>query len=144
MDARRGVAVQQRGDDRSHLRHAPPLRRRRPDVGRDTYLNGHGRMVGRLFDLVTIVDGRGPEFDIGELTTYLNDAILIAPSMLLGPATTWREVDDDSFDVTLTDAGRSVTGRVFVDKRGAPNDFSTTDRFADLPDGLVRAEWRTP
>jgi hypothetical protein len=33
---------------------------------------------------------------------------------------------------------------VFVDDRGAPNDFSTTDRYADLPGGLVRAEWRTP
>ena len=115
-----------------------------PMIGRDTYLGGHGRMVGKLFDLVTIVDGRGEEFDIGELTTYLNDAILIAPSMLLGPGTTWREVDDHSFDVTLTDAGRSVTGRVFIDEMGAPKDFSTTDRFADLPEGLVRAEWRTP
>jgi hypothetical protein len=37
-----------------------------------------------------------------------------------------------------------VTGRVFLDDDGAPVDFSTTDRFADLPDGLVRAEWRTP
>ena len=81
-------------------------------IGCDTYLDGHGQMVGKLFGLVTIVDGRGEEFDIGELTTYLNDAILIAPSMLLGPGTTWREVDDHSFDVTLTDAGRSVTGRV--------------------------------
>ena len=53
-------------------------------------------------------------------------------------------VDDRSFDVRLTDAGRSVTARVFVDERGAPYDFSTTDRFADLPGGPVRAEWRTP
>jgi hypothetical protein len=64
--------------------------------------------------------------------------------MLLGPATSWTAVDDRSFDVTLGDAGRSVTGRVLVDDRGAPCDFSTTDRYADLPGGLVRAEWRTP
>jgi hypothetical protein len=115
-----------------------------PMIGRDTYLGGHGRMVGKLLDRFTVVDGQGDEFDIGELTTYLNDAVLLAPSMLLGPTTTWTGIDANSFDVTFRDAGRSVTGRVFVDERGAPYDFSTTDRFAALPTGLVRAEWRTP
>jgi hypothetical protein len=112
--------------------------------GRDTYLRGHGRMTGKLFGRFTVVDGHGPQFDIGELTTYLNDAIMLAPSMLLTPSTTWTDVDGHSFDVTLVDAGRSVTGRVYVDDAGAPLDFSTTDRFADLPSGLVRAQWRTP
>jgi hypothetical protein len=115
-----------------------------PMYGRDTYLRAHGRMTGKLFDRFTVVDGQGPEFDIGELTTYLNDAIMLAPSMLLMPSTKWTEVDGHSFDVTLVDAERSVTGRVFIDDTGAPFDFSTTDRFADLPSGLVRAEWRTP
>jgi hypothetical protein len=115
-----------------------------PMYGHDTYLRGHGRMTGKLFGRFTVVEGQGPEFDIGELTTYLNDAIMLAPSMLLTPSTTWTEVDGHSFDITLVDAGRSVTGRVYLDDTGAPFDFSTTDRFADLPSGLVRAEWRTP
>jgi hypothetical protein len=115
-----------------------------PMIGRDTYLGGHGRMLGALLERITVADGAGDEFDIGELTTYLDDALLVAPSMLLGSATTWRGVDDHSFDVTFTDAGRTVGARVFVDDHGAPLDVSTTDRFADLPGGLVRAEWRTP
>lgn len=115
-----------------------------PMIGRDTYVRGHGRMIGKLLDRITVADGSGEEFDIGELTTYLNDALLLAPSMLLGAATTWTDVDDHCIEVTLSDAGRTVTGRLFIDERGAPYDFSTTDRFADLPDGLVRAEWRTP
>jgi hypothetical protein len=115
-----------------------------PVVGRDTYVDGRGRMIGKLLDRVTVADGSGEEFDIGELTTYLNDAVLMAPSMLLGRATCWEAVDERSFVVSLTDAGRTVSARVFVDDRGAPYDFSTTDRFADLPGGLVRAEWRTP
>ena len=115
-----------------------------PMTGKDTYLKGHGQMLGKLVGLFTVAEGQGPEFDIGELTTYLNDAILLAPSFLLGPNTTWAEVDDESFEVTLADAGRHVTARVFVDERGAPTDFSTTDRFADLPGGLVRAKWTTP
>jgi len=73
--------------------------------------------------------GEGEEFDIGELTTYLNDALFIAPSFLLRPEVTWAEIDAVTFDVTLRDAGRSVTGRVFLDEQGAPVDFATTDRF---------------
>lgn len=115
-----------------------------PMVARDTYVRGHGRMLGKLLDLITVVDGSGEEFDIGELVTYLNDAVLLAPSMLLGPDTTWSEVDDGAFDVTLADAGHSVTGRVFIDEQGAPRDFSTTDRFAALPNGLRRSRWTTP
>ena len=123
---------------RARLGHLVPM------VARDTYVRGHGRMVGKLLDRITVVDGTGKEFDIGELVTYLNDAVLLAPSMLLGPDTTWSEVDDDAFDVMLTDAGHTVTGRVFIDARGAPRDFSTTDRFAALPKGLVRSPWTTP
>lgn len=115
-----------------------------PMIGCDTYLRGHGHMIGKLLDRFTVVDGSGEEFDVGGRTTYLNEAILLAPSMLLGPETTWTEVDARSFDVTLLDSGRSVTGRVFLDDRGAPVDFSSTDRFAALPSGLVRAEWHTP
>jgi hypothetical protein len=115
-----------------------------PLIGCDTYHDGHGRMLGKLLDRFTVADGQGEEFDIGELTTYLNDALLLAPSMLLGPTTTWAGVDEHTFDVTLHNAGHTVTGRVYLDERGAPRDFSTTDRYADLPGGLVRAEWHTP
>lgn len=118
-----------------------------PVVGRDTYVEGRGRMLIRLLDMFTIVDGRGPEYDIGELVTYLNDAVLIAPSMLLVPAVTWRAVDPGSFDVALTDHGRTVTARVAVDERGAPREFSTTDRFCADPGNpkrLTQAPWTTP
>jgi hypothetical protein len=68
----------------------------------------------------------------------------MAPSMLLRPNTSFVPVDDRSFDVTLVDAGQRVAARVFFDDDGRPVNFSTTDRYADLPGGLVRAEWTTP
>jgi hypothetical protein len=91
-----------------------------------------------------VADGSGPEFDLGELVTWLDDAVLLAPGMLLVPAVTWRHVDDDSFDVRLTDHGTTVTARVSVDEYGRVRDFSTSDRFCALPTGLVRARWTTP
>lgn len=113
-----------------------------PMVGRDTYLRGKGHMLGKLLDLLPVVDASGDEFDTGELVIWLNDLLMLAPSMLLGTAF-WTEVDDRSFDVAVTDRGHTVTGRLHVDERGAPIDFRA-DRYASLPEGLVLAPWRTP
>lgn len=119
-----------------------------PVLGRDTYLRGEGRMLIRPLDLFTAEDVKGKELDLGELVTFLNDAVLLAPSFLLGPETTWSAVDADSFDVSFAHAGQTVTGRVFLDERGAPRDFGTTDRFVQDPfdpkHALVRARWTTP
>jgi hypothetical protein len=115
-----------------------------PMFGIDTYLAGRGRMYGKVLGLVTVADGTGPEFDRGELVTYLNDALLLAPSMLLGPATEWRPVDDRAFDIDLTDAGNTVTARVLVDEAGRLVDFRTEDRWYAGVDPPVRTPWTTP
>jgi Family of unknown function (DUF6544) len=120
-----------------------------PVYGRDTYFAGHGRMLVRPLDLFTIEDGHGPEYDLGELVTYLNDGVFIAPSMLLAPGITFSAVDDRSFDVAITSRGVTATARVLLDDGGAPRDFSTDDRFCsqnpfDPKQRLVRARWTTP
>lgn len=119
-----------------------------PTVVRDTYVDGRARMLARVFDLLPIVDVARPELDVAELVTYLNDAILFAPSMLLGRSTRWTAVDDRTFDVALTDRGTTVTARVTLDESDAPIEFSTRDRFGNDPyvDGnpFVRARWTTP
>jgi hypothetical protein len=118
-----------------------------PVLGRDTYADGRGRMLIRLLDLITVGDGTGEAYDIGELVTYLNDGIMIAPTLLLVPEVRWSGVDAGSFDVALTDHGRTASARVFVDERGAPVNFETTDRFyADPKDAtrVSRCRWTTP
>jgi len=118
-----------------------------PVQGRDTYVRGKGRLLIRPLDLFTVQDGVGTEFDLGELVTWVNDAVLMAPSMLLVPAATWQEVNDTSFDIIFTDRGNTVTSRVFVDERGAVTDFHTRDRWmseAGSKDPPVRALWTTP
>jgi len=114
---------------------------------RDTYVRGCGRMLGRVFDAVSIVDVSNERMDTGELVTYLNDCVLLAPSMLLGPQTTWTPVDGGAFDVAFMDRARTVRARVFVDERGAVTDFSTMDRYASdpaAPEEMVQARWSTP
>jgi hypothetical protein len=114
-----------------------------PFHGCDGYVRGRGRMVGTLFGR-TVVHGVGPEFDHSEYVICLNDAVLLAPSMLLESAITWTAVDQNSFDITASDrGGPTITARISVDERGAPVDF-LADRYATLPDGTVLAPWHTP
>jgi hypothetical protein len=117
-----------------------------PVQGRDFYLRGRGSLVIRPLDLFTVQDMRGPELDLGELVTWLNDAVLLAPSMLLGTATTWTAVDDGAFDLALRDREHVVTARVFVDERGAVTDFHTDDRWLTPPGSQTRTRtrWTTP
>ena len=115
-----------------------------PMFGVDAYQAGHGRMQGKLLGLIRVAAGSGQAFDIGELTTYVNDALMLAPSMLLLPTVRWTAVDDRSFDVTISDRHIRATSRVFLDEHGRMVDFSTVDRWATLPGGLIRARWTTP
>ncbi|MFO0615417.1 MAG: DUF6544 family protein [Polyangiaceae bacterium] len=118
-----------------------------PMLVRDTYAEGRGHMLGRVMDAISVVDEVDDRVTTGELVTYLNDAIFLAPAMLLRPAVTWTEVDDGSFDVALTDHGRTVAARVYVDPEGRVTDFSTIDRWISLPGDpprWTRARWSTP
>ena len=115
-----------------------------PMWGWDTYRSGAGRMLGRALGLVTVADGSGPEFDVSELVTWLDDAVLMAPGMLLRVGTTWEPTGDASFRVTVLDSGHTASAEVFLDDAGRPRDVRTEDRWADLPGGLVRAPWSTP
>ena len=122
-----------------HLRIGPP-----PMTARDAYVRGQGSMAGSLFGVVPVVAGLGPEYDVSELVTYLDDLVFCAPSMLLRLPVSWHEAGDRCFDLTIRDRGHVVSARVFTDDRGAPVDFSTEDRWCDLPGGLARVRWTTP
>lgn len=110
----------------------------------DSYVAGRGRMRGRLLGLVPVADGSGPEFDVGELATWVDDVAMTAPSMLLVPAARWTPVDDRCVQLAFTDSGTTVTTRLSVDAAGRLTDVSTEDRYAALPQGVVRARWSTP
>jgi hypothetical protein len=116
-----------------------------PMTGWDTYRDGRGGLRATVLGVVRVATGSGPRFDAGEQVTWLDDALLLAPSMLLDPSVTWAVGDGaDSFRVSFTDAGRTVAAEVLVDGGGAPRDVRTDDRWADLPGGGLRARWSTP
>ena len=115
-----------------------------PMFGTDTYVDRRGRMHGKVLGLVTVADGEGREFDLGELVTWMNDAAMLAPSMLLAPGAEWSPVDEGSFDVAFTDGGNHVTARLFVDTAGHLTDFRTDDRWYAGQRPPIRTPWSTP
>ncbi len=117
-----------------------------PVQGRDTYVHGVGSMLVRPLDLFTVQDARGAEFDLGELVTWVNDAVMFAPSMLLHPCTAWNAAGSDAFEVVVTDRGHTVAARVEVRADGAPTGFVTRDRWLAPPGAKapVRTSWSTP
>lgn len=115
-----------------------------PMFGTDTYLRQARRMQGKVLGLVTVADGEGREFDLGELVTYVNEATMLAPSMLLTPACVWLPVDNGSFDVVFTDGPNTVRARLFVDDHGRLVNFRTEDRWYAGTHPPTRTTWTTP
>jgi hypothetical protein len=110
----------------------------------DSYVGGRGRMRGRLLGLVPVADGSGPEYDVSELATWVDEVAMTAPSMLLTPAVGWTPVDDGCVELSFTDRGSTVTARLSIDPAGRLVDVATEERYAALPQGPTRARWTTP
>ena len=109
---------------------------------RDMYSQGHGRMVGKLAGLIKLFDVIGDELDQGAMLRYLSEMIWF-PIAYLGENITWESVDSDSADVYLSDAGRTVSGRMFFDQSGRPINF-TAKRYREIDGDFSFDQWSTP
>jgi hypothetical protein len=115
-----------------------------PMFGIDRYEDRAGHMDGKLLGLVSVAHGEGREFDLGELVTWVNDAALLAPAMLLGRRIEWKSVDERSFDVVVTDGPNVVSARLVLDDDDRLVDFITDDRWYAGVDPPRRTRWHTP
>ena len=110
---------------------------------RDTYKAGRGRMFGKLAGLFTIFDERGEEYNQGSMMRYLSEMIWF-PIALLAENIAFQTVDDHSAQVTLTDSGRSLSGRLFFDDAGRPTNFTTMRYYRKGKGDLSLEHWSTP
>ncbi len=110
---------------------------------RDRYQDGHGHMFGKLAGLFTIFDARGPEMDQASLARYLSEMVWFPTAFLAGNIQ-WQGLDEHSAQVTLTDGGKSVSGRLTFGEDGRPTDF-TTQRYYSHDDNRYSLEtWSNP
>jgi hypothetical protein len=88
-----------------------------PVVGRDTYIDGLGRMLIKAGGLVAVADGTGPTFDQGAALRFLGE-IAWFPSGALAPYITWGPVDNRRAKATLAFKGVTVSAVFEFDERG--------------------------
>lgn len=109
---------------------------------RDTYRNGTGHMFARLAWLIPIFDVRGKELDQGTMVRFLQE-MMWYPSAFLQPYIRWSAVDDQNADVTFTDHGKSVSGRMTFDAQGRVTQF-VAQRFRESNGNFIWNTWCTP
>lgn len=110
---------------------------------RDTYKDGHGRMFARLAGLFKFFDVTGEQLDQGSMLRYLNEMMWF-PTAFLGDNVAWQEVDEQTAEVTFSDHGRSVSGRMHFDDEGRLRDFTAMRYYLEADGSFTLRSWSTP
>jgi hypothetical protein len=100
----------------------------------------------RLLSMFPVVGLSGPELTRAETVTLLNDMSIFAPTRLLDPAISWREIDDRNVEATYSNGPHTIRAQLVFDDSGALVDFWSDDRPALAEDGktLRPRRWSTP
>lgn len=88
-----------------------------PVYGRDTYVDGRGRMLIKALGLAPIVDAEGNAIDQGTLLRFLAEMVWY-PSAALAPYVRWQAIDQGAARATMTYAGVSGSADFFFDAQG--------------------------
>ena len=110
---------------------------------KDSFLRGSGRMLITAAGLVPLVDATGPEFDQGEMVRFLSE-LMWFPTAFLGENVTFEPVDEGSVRVSLTHAGRSVSGTIFVDDEGKVTRFEADRNYPGEGGEPSLQRWSAP
>lgn len=112
--------------------------------GSDHYIDGKGHMKIKMLSLYPLVDAEGEELDQGTFLRYLNEMTWF-PAAFLGENVSWKAIDDNSAEVTLTDHGKRVSATMTFDADGRLTDF-VADRYYQVDGGKSYEfrRWSTP
>lgn len=107
---------------------------------------GTATMRVKVLGLVTVVDARGPEMDLAETVTLLNDLCIFAPGALADPSLAWVDAGAREARAAFTNAGHTVHANLHFGETGELVDFDSDDRLAAGRDGrtFTRMRWSTP
>ena len=105
-----------------------------PVSGRDIYRNGRGEMKGKLFNLFTIINGKGRDVSQSSLITVFCEFLFI-PAYIFAPYVSWEQMDERTVKAQLTDGEFKVSGFFHFDQEGLFSRFETDDRYYDTGKG---------
>jgi len=77
-------------------------------TARDMYLEDKGRLIVTLFSLVNVVDGKGEQYNQGELIRWLAESVLYPTNLLPCERLKWLAIDSKSAKLTFNYNGLSL------------------------------------
>lgn len=108
----------------------------------DSYREGQGVFSGRLYGLVLMAGGQGPEVDQSSLLRWVSEAPWLPGTLAPRPGLVWAAgPEPDSARVDLSDGPIQVSGVFHFDDQGLITRFVTSDRYRDLEGKPVRQDW---
>jgi len=136
LDARQWYTVSPPGfvwDGTMHLGPLPIAR------ARDQYLHGRGSLVVRAAQIIPVANVAGEEMDQGAMMRYLAEMIWF-PAAFLGANIDVAPIDSQSFQVTLTEDNRGVSGQMHIDEEGRLTRIEA-ERYRMVDGGFELCPW---
>jgi len=113
-----------------------------PVAGRDSYLEGRGRMLVALASLVPMVDASDEKIQQGALLRFLGEMVWF-PSAALSPYLRWEPVDETSARATMSHGGIAASALFSIDERGRFREM-TARRWMGGGDKATLERWVVP
>jgi hypothetical protein len=71
----------------------------------DMYIGGHGRLIVLLLSFIKIIDGKGSQFDQGELSRWLAESVWFPTNLLPNKNVSWSAIDDSHVKLIFSHLG---------------------------------------
>jgi hypothetical protein len=111
-------------------------------VGRDKYYEGKGNMLIKVLSFLTVADARGKEIDQGTLIRYLAETVWF-PTAALNDYITWKEIDANSAEATMSYGGVTASGVFMFNERGEVTNF-VAERHMESGGQFALETWSVP
>jgi hypothetical protein len=99
-----------------------------PFEGKENYLEEQGNIKITLLSIFTIIDVKNKELNESALVTYLAECALL-PSAFLNKNISWKTLDENSAQATITDNDNQVSGVFYFNNKGEMLRFVSNDRY---------------
>lgn len=94
-------------------------------TARDMFIEDKGRLVVSLFSVFNLVDGKGEEYDQGELLRWLGESVWFPTNLLPGDRLTWKAIDMNKAKMTFSYNGLSLNYIVSFNETGEITQLET-------------------
>jgi len=116
-----------------------------PIDGYHDFVGAQARFRVRVFSLLDLVDGRGPQMNRSETVTVFNDLCVLAPAALVEAPVRWTTIAAQALRGVYTRGDQTIAAVLTFDAQGDLIDFVSEDRSYSA-DGKTfrRLAWSTP